>query len=50
MVFDTFTVEKYDEDDRDDTIEKLKEINDILKEKVQDLEQIVENTIGKSTN
>lgn len=35
-------------DDKEELINKLKDINNILKDKVQDLEKIVENTIGKS--
>lgn len=36
-----------DDDERDETIEKLKNVNEILRNKVKDLEQIVQNTIGK---
>lgn len=40
------TYQEDDEDNRDETIEKLKEVNDMLRDKVKELEKIVEDTIG----
>ena len=37
-----------DDDDREETIEKLKEVNEMLVEKVRELESIVGQTVGKS--
>lgn len=39
--------EKDFQDDRDETIEKLKNVNELLREKVKDLEGIVNQTISK---